>query len=84
MLIRVACIVDVCVAGIIMVLALQKAVTSQKTVRFHVYLILCRFLYQRAVMSQKAVTLQKAGMSHEVVMLHKAVITSQKVVIWPR
>ena len=68
---------------------LRKAVTSQKAVKLknavtsHVYVILCRFLYQRAVMSQKAVMLQKAVTSQKAVMSQKMVIL-QKAVIWPR
>ena len=54
---------------------------SQKAVTLRAYVILCRFLYQRPVTSQKVVMSQKAVTSQKAVMLQKAV-TSQMAVIW--
>ena len=62
-----------------------SAVTLQKAVLLHVYVILCRFLYQRDVMSQETVMSQKAVTSQKAVMLQNTVtlqkiVTSQKTV----
>ena len=61
---------------------ITKSCNVAKGCMSHVYMILCRFLYQRAVTSQKMEhrkrwNITKDGTSQKMVI-------SQKVVIWPR